>query len=553
MTAKTMPYKSGFGPFAGEVYRAPLSYPFRDGGRRRRRGGPRRDRPDREAGRRREPGRRSSSSRSRARAASSSPRRASSPRSPTGAARTTSSSSPTRCRPASPAPARCSPCDHEGVVPDLIVTAKGIAGGLPLSAVTGRAEIMDAPHVGGLGGTYGGNPIACAAALAVIETIEDDGLVDRAREIEKTMVERLTAPAADATRAIGDVRGRGAMIAVELVEPGTDDPDADAHQAPSPPPRTQRGVDRADLRHLRQRAAVPAAAVDPRPPARRGARRARRRLRRDDVDRRRVTTLARPALPAERSLDVPTPRRPLDRRHVAPRPTARPSPSRTRPTGLAHRRPSPTPARAEADGGRRRRAPRAARPGRRPPPASPLRDPAPGLRADASPTPSALAALIVAENGKSLADARAEVTYAAEFFRWFAEEAVRTEGEYGASPGRRHPHDRDPPAGRRRRAGHAVELPGRHGDPQDRAGARRRLHRRPQAGRRDAADRAGRWPGSCSEAGVPDGRGQRGADHRRGRGRRRPGSSDPRVRKLSFTGSTAGRPGRCSGRPPTGS
>ena len=116
--------------------------------------------------------------------------------------------------------------DHEGVVPDLIVTAKGIAGGLPLSAVTGRAEIMDAPHVGGLGGTYGGNPIACAAALAVIETIEDDGLVDRAREIEKTMVERLTALQQTDPR-IGDVRGRGAMIAVELVQPGTTTPDAD--------------------------------------------------------------------------------------------------------------------------------------------------------------------------------------------------------------------------------------------------------------------------------------------------------------------------------------
>ena len=72
-------------------------------------------------------------------------------------------------------------CDHEGVVPDLIVTAKGIAGGLPLAAVTGRTELMDAPHVGGLGGTYGGNPLACAAALAVFETIEADGLVDRAR------------------------------------------------------------------------------------------------------------------------------------------------------------------------------------------------------------------------------------------------------------------------------------------------------------------------------------------------------------------------------------
>ena len=71
-------------------------------------------------------------------------------------------------------------CEHEGIEPDLIVTAKGIADGLPLSAVTGRAEIMDAPHVSGLGGTYGGNPVACAAALATIETIEADGLVARA-------------------------------------------------------------------------------------------------------------------------------------------------------------------------------------------------------------------------------------------------------------------------------------------------------------------------------------------------------------------------------------
>ena len=84
-------------------------------------------------------------------------------------------------------------CDREGVVPDLIVTAKGIAGGLPLSAVTGRAEIMDAPHAGGLGGTYGGNPLACAAALAAIETIEADGLVERAREIESAAEDRLRA------------------------------------------------------------------------------------------------------------------------------------------------------------------------------------------------------------------------------------------------------------------------------------------------------------------------------------------------------------------------
>ena len=67
-------------------------------------------------------------------------------------------------------------CEHEGVVPDLITTAKGIAGGLPLAAVTGRAEIMDAVHVGGLGGTYGGNPVACAAALGAIETMESQDL-----------------------------------------------------------------------------------------------------------------------------------------------------------------------------------------------------------------------------------------------------------------------------------------------------------------------------------------------------------------------------------------
>ncbi|MDV3125799.1 4-aminobutyrate--2-oxoglutarate transaminase [Mycobacterium sp. 21AC1] len=117
-------------------------------------------------------------------------------------------------------------CEHDDVVPDLIVTAKGIAGGLPLSAVTGRAEIMDSPHVGGLGGTYGGNPLACAAAIAVIETIERDQLVARARHIGDTMTGRLTAMAAGDPR-IGEVRGRGAMIAVELVKPGTVEPDAD--------------------------------------------------------------------------------------------------------------------------------------------------------------------------------------------------------------------------------------------------------------------------------------------------------------------------------------
>jgi len=115
--------------------------------------------------------------------------------------------------------------EHEGIVPDLICTAKGIAGGLPLSAVTGRADIMDSPHAGGLGGTYGGNPLACAAALATIETYEADNLVARAADIGRLMVDRLGALAAVDPR-IAEVRGRGAMIAIELVDAATNEPDA---------------------------------------------------------------------------------------------------------------------------------------------------------------------------------------------------------------------------------------------------------------------------------------------------------------------------------------
>jgi 4-aminobutyrate aminotransferase / (S)-3-amino-2-methylpropionate transaminase / 5-aminovalerate transaminase len=110
-------------------------------------------------------------------------------------------------------------CSHEDVVPDLITTAKGIAGGLPLAGVTGRAEIMDAVHSGGLGGTYGGNPVACAAALAAIETMRVDDLCAAARRIESVMRPRLEALAAKYD-VIGDVRGRGAMLAVELVAGG---------------------------------------------------------------------------------------------------------------------------------------------------------------------------------------------------------------------------------------------------------------------------------------------------------------------------------------------
>ncbi|KRE60638.1 4-aminobutyrate--2-oxoglutarate transaminase [Nostocoides sp. Soil756] len=117
-------------------------------------------------------------------------------------------------------------CDHEGVVPDLVTTAKGIAGGMPLAAVTGRAEIMDAVHGGGLGGTYGGNPVACAAALASIESMEADDLAGRARAIGKILGERLGS-LAERYAQIGDVRGRGAMMAMELVtDPDTKEPAA---------------------------------------------------------------------------------------------------------------------------------------------------------------------------------------------------------------------------------------------------------------------------------------------------------------------------------------
>ncbi|MBI2243125.1 MAG: 4-aminobutyrate--2-oxoglutarate transaminase [Nocardioides sp.] len=222
MTAKSMPYKHGFGPFASEVYRAPLSYPFRDGN---------------------------------ADGALAALRAIDVIEKQVGAAQVAAvviepiqgeggfiepanaflPGLATWCREngavfvadeVQTGFARTGDlfaCDREGVVPDLIATAKGIAGGLPLSAVTGRAEIMDAAHAGGLGGTYGGNPLACAAALAAIETIEADGLVGRAREIGELMLSRLRGLQARDAR-VGDVRGRGAMIAVELVHAGTDVP-----------------------------------------------------------------------------------------------------------------------------------------------------------------------------------------------------------------------------------------------------------------------------------------------------------------------------------------
>ncbi|MDT7558663.1 MAG: 4-aminobutyrate aminotransferase / (S)-3-amino-2-methylpropionate transaminase / 5-aminovalerate [Pseudonocardiales bacterium] len=227
LTAKSMPYKSGFGPFAGEIYRVPMAYPYRW---------------------------------------------------PTG---------PERCADEAfaefvsmvhaqvgelntaavllepiqgeggfivPAPgfvARvaewchqngivfiadevqtgfCRTGDwfastHENVVPDLITTGKAIGGGLPLAAVTGRAELMNAVHTGGLGGTYGGNPIACAAALGAIETMREDNLVERARQLGGVLRSRLDTLASKYP-VIGEVRGRGLMQAVELVsDSGAKTPD----------------------------------------------------------------------------------------------------------------------------------------------------------------------------------------------------------------------------------------------------------------------------------------------------------------------------------------
>ncbi len=223
LTAKAMPYKSGFGPFAGEVYRASLSYPYRDGLT-----GP-------------EAAARAIAVIEKQIGADDTAAVVIEPiqgeggfivpadgflealvdwcrahgvvfvadEVQTGFARTGAMFA----------------SDLSGIVPDLITTAKGIAGGLPLAAVTGRAEIMDASHPGGLGGTYGGNPVACAAALAAIEAFEHDGLVERARAAGDILLSRLSALQASDPR-IGDVRGRGAMVAAELVDPETKEPDA---------------------------------------------------------------------------------------------------------------------------------------------------------------------------------------------------------------------------------------------------------------------------------------------------------------------------------------
>jgi 4-aminobutyrate aminotransferase/(S)-3-amino-2-methylpropionate transaminase len=223
LTAKSMPYKHRFGPFAPEVYRAPMSYPLRDGGL---------SGPDAAA-------RAIDVIEKQVGGANVAavliepiqgeggfvvpapgflPALAAWARE-AGAVFIADEVQTGFCRTGS-----WFACEDEAVEPDLVTTAKGMAGGLPLAGVVGRAELMDAVHPGGLGGTYGGNPIACAAALAAIETMRELDLKAAAQRIEAQFLPRLTALAAD-DPGIAEVRGRGAMLAIELVKPGSLDPD----------------------------------------------------------------------------------------------------------------------------------------------------------------------------------------------------------------------------------------------------------------------------------------------------------------------------------------
>jgi 4-aminobutyrate aminotransferase/(S)-3-amino-2-methylpropionate transaminase len=226
LTGKVMPYKQGFGPFAPEVYRAPFSYPFRGTG----------DLPstlaflDKTVGASNvacvvvepiageggfivpEPGWLAGL----AGWCSDNGVVLIADEVQTGIART----------------GAWFASEHEGVVPDIVTTAKGLGGGLPIGGITARADLVDRVHAGGLGGTFGGNPLSCASAIAAIATIREDGLIERAQRIGETMLPRLQA-LASAYPSIGDVRGRGAMIAVELVGSDGITPDVDLTKAVS--------------------------------------------------------------------------------------------------------------------------------------------------------------------------------------------------------------------------------------------------------------------------------------------------------------------------------
>jgi 4-aminobutyrate aminotransferase/(S)-3-amino-2-methylpropionate transaminase len=218
LTAKNVPYKQGFGPFAGEVYRAPMAYPYR---------WPSDDCAEEAAKALTELIDRQVGAGNTAAviiepiqgeggfvvpAPGFLPKVAEICRTrdivliadeiQTGIART----------------GAWFACEHEGIEPDLVTTAKGLGGGLPIAAVTGRAELMDAAPAGGIGGTFSGNPVACAATLGVFEEIERHDLLTRARTIGDTMLTTLH-ELRTKHPAIGDVRGRGAMVAIELVGP----------------------------------------------------------------------------------------------------------------------------------------------------------------------------------------------------------------------------------------------------------------------------------------------------------------------------------------------
>lgn len=221
MTAKNMPYKHTFGPFANEVYRVPVSYPFRD-----ERSGVdvAKDaitRIDKEVGATNvaaiviEP--------IQGEGGFVVPAPGFLPAiqkfaNDNGILFITDEIQTGFCRTGS-----WFASEDENLTPDLITTAKGIAGGLPLAGVTGRAEIMDAIHPGGLGGTYGGNPVACAAALGAIATMKELNLNAKASEIGKVLSNRL-GELKNKFSVVGDVRGRGAMQALEFVQAGTKDP-----------------------------------------------------------------------------------------------------------------------------------------------------------------------------------------------------------------------------------------------------------------------------------------------------------------------------------------
>ena len=225
LTSKSMPYKHSFGPFAPEVYRVPSSYPFRDGGR---------------------------TGEDMAKIATTRMEKeiggtniaaiiveplqgeggfiVPDPGFITGLAEFAKKNGIVFiadevqsgfCRTGD-----WFAIEHEGVIPDMVVTAKGIAGGLPLAAVTGRAEMMDCVHAWGLGGTFGGNPVSTAAALAAMKWMIDNDARGMAKKIENLMMPRLKR-LQERHPEIGQIRGRGAMIGMEIVKPGTTDPDPD--------------------------------------------------------------------------------------------------------------------------------------------------------------------------------------------------------------------------------------------------------------------------------------------------------------------------------------